>query len=522
MLGATLLQLKRFAEAEKVIKEALQRHGDDGTLLTNLAKAYSGQGEQARAERALWRALEVDPNQDNGLLWYATIQRERGGPEAELDAFRRVAAQPGSWRPQLWLARHALQTKDVPSALALYQEALNRLKPVTADALMQISGDLGNNGLLKEMTEICSPLFDAKEHGLQVGNNLIKAYVDLRESPNARHILEQLYAQQRPDWRDHLLFWEREIDKLDKGYGPVEESAKIEVELLTLDGPIWARSGTPFSEMLPAKAEDAVKVAFFCGSVEMPPTGHGDKMVSQPTDAVGRFSRGLPLFLAERIHIKTSASATTIVPWLKRGGFVLAGGPWTPDALAMLKQKPDYAVLLHVIAIKEPWQAKFSIVRLIDQKAVAEWEQTVDPKDSASGVNAIAKRTLSELQAAAQVSIQPAVDSLFPPTVAMLPYYVAALEQALAVFCSALAPDTRPFLYAERSIIDSLLDLCLRETDNVTMRMLLLSTVEREARARPDIAQEYRERLERLQREHPLRQAAQGLAEGRARPHLRT
>ena len=73
---------------------------------------------------------------------------------------------------------------------------------------------------------------------MQVGNNLLKAYVDLRDSTSARRILDQLYAQQRPDWRDQLLFWEREIDKLDKGYKPVE-AAKPEAKSSgsTLDAP---------------------------------------------------------------------------------------------------------------------------------------------------------------------------------------------------------------------------------------------------------------------------------------------
>lgn len=513
LLGVTLLGLKRFEEAEKVLAGALRQHGEEGSLLTNLAKAISGQGDSARAERTLWRALEVDPNQDNGLLWYAVIQRERGGPSAELDAFRRVAALPASWRAQLWLARHSLETKDVPSALALYQEALQRLKPVTADALMQISGDLGNNGLLKELTEICGPQFDVKQHGAQVGNNLIKAYVELHNTPDARRILEQLYAQQRPDWRELLLFWEREIDKLDKGYGPLSGSEKIEVQLLTFDGPIWAREGTPFSEMLPTKPADAVKIAFFCGSAEVPPSTHSGKIVSQPSNDVGRFSRGLPMFLAERAHIKTSANTMTLVPWLKRGGFVLAGGPWTADSLASIEHKPDYAVLLHIVANREPWQAKFSIVRLIDQKSVAAWEQAVNPNDAAASISDIAKRTIRELESVAEVSVMPTSEGLLPPTIAMLPQYVSGLEQALAVSCSALAPDTRPFLYAERSILDFLLDLCLREPDNVIMRLLLLSTVERESRARPDIAKEYRERLERLQHEHSLPQPSQGLAD---------
>ena len=130
----------------------------------------------------------------------------------------------------------------------------------------KISGDLGNNGLLKELIEICAPRFDVREHGLQVGNNLIKAYLDLRNGPEARRILEQLYSQQRPDWREHLLFWEREIDKLDQNHGPVSAPEKIEVQLLTLDGPIWARAGTPFSEMLSAKSSDAFVSSCLCMS----------------------------------------------------------------------------------------------------------------------------------------------------------------------------------------------------------------------------------------------------------------
>ena len=149
LLGVVLLQLKRFQEAERVLSDALRQHGEDGSLLTNLAKSYSGRGEQALAERTLWRALEVDPNQDNGLLWYAAIHRERGGESAEMEAFRRVAALPNSWRAQLWLARGELERKNLAGALNRYREAIRQANPLPADALMQISGDLGNAGFLK-------------------------------------------------------------------------------------------------------------------------------------------------------------------------------------------------------------------------------------------------------------------------------------------------------------------------------------------------------------------------------------
>lgn len=513
LLGVIFLQLKRFEEAERVLSDALRRHGEDGSLLTNLAKAYSGRGDEALAERTLWRGLEVDPNQDNALLWYAVLHRERGGESAETEAFRRVAALPKSWRAQLWLARRELEKKNVVAAMNWYREALRQLKPVPADALMQISGDLGNAGFLKELVEICSPHFDVKQHGLQAGNNLIKALVDLKEAPSARRILEQLYAEQRPDWREHLLFWEREIDKLDKGYGPVSENEKIEISMLTLDGPIWAREGSPFSELLPMKANDAVNIAFLCGSAEVPPTGHGDKVVSQPADPPGRVSRGLPMFLAEQVHLRTRARSTVFVPWLKRGGFVLSGVPWNMDSLASMDVKADYIVLLHLRAVQQPWQAQLNIVRKIDQKILASWERAFDPSNSAESVERITDELLHELKVQAEVKVLPTSEWLFPPGGASLPFYIGGLEQSLAVSCAGLAPDTRPFLHAERSIVEFLLDLCLREPQNVAARLLFLTTLEKESKSRPDVVREYCDRIERLQREHPLVQPAQGLAE---------
>lgn len=120
--GATLLsiiylQTDRPAEAERVLIEYLEQHGDDGVILTNLAKAQSAQERDEESLKTLWHGLECDPNQDNGLGWYEVIHREQGSDDnsartASLDALRRVAALPGSWRAQLWIARDALEQRD--------------------------------------------------------------------------------------------------------------------------------------------------------------------------------------------------------------------------------------------------------------------------------------------------------------------------------------------------------------------------------------------------------------------------
>jgi len=69
--------------AEQVLSDFIAVHGETGIVATNLAKTYSLQGKSEQAEEVLWHALELDPNQDNGLSWYAAIQRDRGGRARE-------------------------------------------------------------------------------------------------------------------------------------------------------------------------------------------------------------------------------------------------------------------------------------------------------------------------------------------------------------------------------------------------------------------------------------------------------
>ena len=125
-----LMEEGRLDEAEKVLRDFIAKHGENSVILTNLAKVYSLRKDDAEAEEILWHSLGIDPNQDNGMGWYEAIHRERGGKDAGgLEALRRIAAIPSSWRAQLWLARAELESRNVDAALSLYEQAL-----------MQISG----------------------------------------------------------------------------------------------------------------------------------------------------------------------------------------------------------------------------------------------------------------------------------------------------------------------------------------------------------------------------------------------
>jgi tetratricopeptide (TPR) repeat protein len=211
-----LLQNKQLDRAQDVLLTFLKEYGEDGYVLTNLAKVYAERGQRAQATDTLWHALEVDPNQANALEWYAVIGYEQGGESARIDRWKQVAAFPASWRAQLWLARAALQNGEKPKAMELYQESISRASSVPpADLLMQMTGDLGGHGHLAELVELTVSHFSPEVHGLQVGNNLIKAHLGLRQNREARAVLNRLRMLNQPPWKPTLEYWESELRKVD-------------------------------------------------------------------------------------------------------------------------------------------------------------------------------------------------------------------------------------------------------------------------------------------------------------------
>jgi tetratricopeptide (TPR) repeat protein len=508
LLGAVLLQLKDFAGARDVLERALTRHAGDAYLLANLARAYAALGDEERAQKLIWLALSIDPNEESSLSWLITLANARGGLQAMLDAYLRAAALPGSWRAQLWLARYALERGDLADATRLYEEALGRASPVPADLvpadpvptdlLMQMSGDLGNRGQARLLVQLTQPKFDALAHGLLVGNNLLRAYIELGMLPEARKLLEQLHARQRPDWREHLRHWEDRLDEAGKRHGEV--TAPLEVVVVKLDQPIWARGVLGFESMLPDKNARAPRVHFVCGSGEIA-DDTGGKVVAQPTNDLGRLTRALPLFLAEELHLTTGANTALLLPWIKQGGFVLWARRWTREFLAPDESPPDLVVFLHVDARATPWTLEIGIEGMRGESQV--FDRAFRFPGAAADVLALRDEVRERVSNA--LALTPtSVPALACPPPEHLPDYLVALEQALAIGLAARQSEAN-FLYQERAIFDHLFDVALRSPELLRPRMLLVSAREQQSRRRKDMVAEYLGKLALLQEKHPLR-----------------
>ena len=503
VLGVVLLQLKDFTGARDILERALARYGDNVYLLANLARAYET-SDPERAQELIWRALALNPNEESSLGWLIANANARGGQPAMLAAYARLAALPGSWRAQLWLARFSLEGDDLVGATRLYEEALGRVSPVPADLLMQLSGDLGNRGQAALLVQLTRPRFDLEAHGLLVGNNLIRAYIELGMLAEARALLEQLYSRQRPDWREQLQFWEQKLDDAQKRYGEVD--GPLEIVLMKLEQPVWARGVLGFEDLLPAKSASAPRVHFVCASGESAAAPHADgKVVSQPTNELGRIARALPMFLAEELFLRTTARSAFLLPWMKQGGFILSANPWTRGFLPPDPAPPDVLVFTHIDASQSPWKLRVTLEQPVRPDSPGETlERAVDLRSGAQDVRTLVNDLVTRLSELLALHREERTPGLAAPGNDLIPGYLTAIEQALAVALAARMSAAESFLYQERAIFDHLFDVALFGAEQLRPRMLLVNALENESRRRPDIVREYLEKLTLLQEKHPL------------------
>ncbi|HEY4838333.1 MAG TPA: tetratricopeptide repeat protein [Candidatus Acidoferrales bacterium] len=511
--GIVLMDEGRLDDAEKVFRDFISKHGDDGSILTNLAKVYSKRKNTSMADEILWHALEVDPNQESGLSWYQAIFREREGSFSEEAALRRVATLPKSWRAQLRLARTALQSHNLEQALAYYRESFSRAdNPAPTDMLMQISGDLGNAGYLAELLQLVEPHFVFAVHGLQVGNNLIKSHLDLGHLDEARRILDQLYSLKRPDWQKTLSYWDTELAKKRLESENPDAYTAPEASMLTIEGPVWLKPTSPAAELFPRNLPDAIGVSFLGCSATV--TADSDRIQHQLADDKGRMSRALPLFLAEQVVFNCKARVQTLVPWMAAGsgGFILSGEPWSDeDASKYARQtdnKNEFVVLSHIKALTEPWTLELRLIRTVDAKLLGNLACSFPPAKPEDSIPEFARQLLKLLTKEANVESRSAGKNYEVPPDKNFPYYLLRLEQLLAVRCSSMDGVPKDFLSGAREILDGNIELCLSCPTNITARVLLAQTLQTMKRVRPDILPEFKDKLALLQKEKPLTEPA--------------
>lgn len=212
---------------------------------------------------------------------------------------------------RLLAAREKLDAKDLAGALAIYEEVL-ATSGDRADVLVTISGDLGATGHIAQITELVAPRYDARRHGPATGINLLQAYLAMREADAAQHVLDILFALNRPELEERLHGFSNAVAEL-INHGTVEGVPSFEQQtipeparpvglaLVTISRPIWSYGFEDIADLLPAKEGKMRRVAFAQLAL---PGAYADVEAAMklPEDELGRLSRAIPLWFAETFY----------------------------------------------------------------------------------------------------------------------------------------------------------------------------------------------------------------------------
>jgi len=488
--GIVALKNNLVDEAEAALREGMRKVGETGNLQTNLAKVTWARGRHAEAEAQLWRAIETDPNLDNGFMWWLAIQKERGGDAAYSTALRQVAQLPGSWRAQLWLARQHLDAGESDQACALYREVLAG-GHYDADALMMISGDLGNRGLVSLIPEIVAPAYDPIRHAVPAGLNLLRAYQALGRWQDGEALLERLYRLKLAPFKQHLDNFAQTFQQMHAAaaHDTKVDPAALEFHAISLDRPIWAYGLRNPTWLLHEKPESAECVAFFGFAKQV--TGQHEA-VAQREDDVGRFSRSIPLYLAEAVHYWTPRAGHNYFSIVKGGGPAVFGEE--PNAEEIYDQLPERVVYFVTGKIALSADTSTLSMRLWNRRQrCCKLTISIDAKPEELGLAALdAERQL--LEALGGQVAQP-FDALYVrPTKEMIQPYLASLGQSFTLTLAANDLSPKSSLWGERTMLEWSLRMALEWPAVDQFNIMYVSGLAKAMDYRSDVLDEFKER----------------------------
>lgn len=499
--GIVLMQNGELSAAENTLRAGIAKVGETGTLLTNLAKVFAERGEEERADQTLWQAIQADPNQDNGLMWWLSIQQERGGEQAYLAGLKRVAVLPGSWRAQLWLARHHLENGDVEAARALYHEVLGG-GLYDEKALMMVSGDLGNNGQIPMLIELIAPVYDAEQHDPMAGINLLRAWQALGNADEGEKLLKRLYALGYAPLKQHLDEFARAFEEMRQqpAASVPADLTQMKISTLSLTQPVWHYGLGNATWLFSQKPEDAPIVGFFAWSKIVDGEQHSE---SQREDDIGRLTRAIPLWFAEAVHYQSNYASRFYVQVVEGGGPVLSGGELDGSELFdIVPPEMKYFVTGEMGCNGEgeqrEWQISLSLWHCATRDKKATESVRVIQAEFGAQVLELERRLLAHTGLPRKMPF----DAFWlRPSVEAIDIYLGELAQAFTLTMLANNITPKSAMWGERAMLEWPLQMALQWPQTETAKLMYLSGLGKAFDYRSDILNEFQRRTLELLRE---------------------
>lgn len=470
-----LMQNNRIAEAERVLRDALQTFPRSAPLLTNLAKVHEAKGEKQKTQQVLWQAITADPNFENAIKWYAAMKHERDGEFGWIEAMQRIAAIEGSWRAKLMLARLHLDAKNLPAARELYEKVL--LMAADGDgALMQISGDLGRAGYIDEIVDFVYPFYDYARHDVVAGLNFLQAFVELGDWKRGEELLHKLMLLDVPPYRERLMWYSARFAEMKQKPPAPEPIGELRVEILRLDQPVWTTGLGGPRWLLPAEEPEANAIAILSFSNTTPRGGllRENEALVGTEDDIGRLTRAIPLHLSDVLRFRTNALPAVYLPVVLGGGMMVTGKEPEAEDVRAMSGGAGFAIAGTVSMQDEQLQIELILWRTADDRPFARFTEHGAPENLAA-IYQRAEAGLLQLLEFELIAAPRDADPRFRVPDEIFRFYLDGLGQAYALALSAIHP--APGLYGERNIHRWLLNLALELPENPVPRIALLSAL---------------------------------------------
>lgn len=215
ILGTIYLQSTILDKAEQTLLQGINICSHKGYLKATLARVYEAEGLLEKSYATLWEAIELDPNLKTAVIWIGAIHKEKGGNEAYLKIMRKISEIPSSWRAQLWIAHDYLDKNEIENAIKIYRDILPKVTN-EPDAMMQISGDLGNHGRNKEVMSLIYPLYDLDKQDYKTGLNIVGACIETKNKAIGFKVLNDIKKLERYDLTSYLNRLESMLNKINE------------------------------------------------------------------------------------------------------------------------------------------------------------------------------------------------------------------------------------------------------------------------------------------------------------------
>jgi hypothetical protein len=350
--------------------------------------------------------------------------------------------------PQLAAAKAKLVAKDLPGAMAVYEEVLASAGD-RPDVLLTLSGDLGTHGHVRELVELVAPRYDAQRHGPGPGLNLLQAYIALRQPEAAQHLLDLLFALGRPDLEERLFGFSRAIAEID--FASEEAAVHIapeerRISLVSVSKPAWFYGLEGQADrLLPPREGKLRRVAF--AQCALLGAANPMERAARPEDATGRFTRGFALWLADTFWASAGYEAIAGVGVFSPKHFALFPVEWTPDNIRQLNDSVegglDYVVTSALRERNDDYELNVRIWEVKKFRELKVFTARWTPADA----DAALRQLHEQLRAYMEWRALPAGQGLaYAAPASPLPY-VQALGASIAQFLAekeVIAPDHGP------------------------------------------------------------------------------